>query len=63
MSNRVAPAARTYAATYGGQACTATTTDGRYFTVLLDVDPGHGSMVFSKIHATQVVLHGEIVED
>lgn len=43
-----------YRATYGGQPCDAFTTDGQRFTVILDQDPGHGSMIFHRIGRTML---------
>lgn len=48
-----------YRATYGGQPCDAHTNDGNRFTVILDKDPGHGSMIFHRIGRTML---GNLVE-
>lgn len=54
-------AVRTFRATYGRKPCRAiSSADGRWFTVLLDQDPGYGSMIFTRIYWTEVHLIEEI---
>ena len=54
---------KTYTARYGGKPCRALTSDDRWFTVLLDQDPGYGSMIFSRIYRSEVELLAEVAED
>jgi hypothetical protein len=52
-----------YRALYGGQSCTASPEgegNGRTFTVQLDKDPGVGSMVYTRVGRSQLVLGDEL---
>jgi hypothetical protein len=54
-------ATTTYRATYGNKPCRFILTHGNnYGTVLLDRDPGYGSMYFGRIHVSQVDLGEEL---
>jgi hypothetical protein len=48
-----------YRALYGNTPCTAFPegeTNGRTFSVLLDVDPGIGSMIYTRIYKSQITF-------
>jgi hypothetical protein len=48
-----------YRARYGDALCVAYPegeTNGRTFSVILDVDPGFGSMVYTRIHRSELAF-------